>query len=202
MLFRRSGERPATPDRGGGRDSPKDVVSSLFGDWYAPLLRYACRATGRLETAEDLVQEAFTELYRALIGGKAVDNPKAWTLCVVRRRIIDRQREQARRGGPFLSLSEMGEVAEPRSAEAPAGWEEDRISRLLGPLSAREEEVLLLRVKGMKYRQIASALEISTNSVKTLLARGIRKMQHAAARTNQAGSSPKHDDDTPTKTLQ
>jgi RNA polymerase sigma-70 factor (ECF subfamily) len=202
MLFRRSGERSAAPDRGGGRDSPKDVVSSLFGDWYAPLLRYACRATGRLETAEDLVQEAFTELYRALIGGKAVENPKAWTLCVVRRRIIDQQREQARHGGPILSLSEVGEVAEPRPTEAYPAWEEDSISRLLAPLSAREEEVLLLRVKGLKYRQIASALEISTNSVKTLLARGIRKMQRAAGNTIQTGSRSKHDGDIPTETLQ
>jgi RNA polymerase sigma factor (sigma-70 family) len=62
----------------------------------------------------------------------------------------------------------------------PAEWEDDRLTPLLVVVSAREEEVLLLRVQGLEYRQIAAALEISTNSVKTLLARGIRKMKQAS----------------------
>ena len=190
MLFRKAG----APEPGGQRSSPKDAVSSLFGDWYAPLLRYACRATGCLETAEDLVQEAFTALYRALVEGKQVQNPRAWTLCVVRRRIVDRQREQHRRGGVLLSLSDIGDVAESRGPATAVEWEGDRVTQLLAAVSAREEEVLLLRIKGLKYRQIAAALEISTNSVKTL-ARGIRKMQQASGGGPQARRRPKHDGD-------
>jgi RNA polymerase sigma factor (sigma-70 family) len=198
MLFHKAG----APVMGAERNSPRDAVSSLFGDWYVPLLRYACRAAGNLETAEDLVQEAFTELYRALVEGKKVQNPRAWTLCVVRRRIVDRQREQHRRGGALLSLSDIGDVAESRSAATSVEWEGDRVTELLGVLSAREEEVLLLRIKGLKYRQIAAALEISTNSVKTLLARGIRKMQQASGGGPPARRRSKHDGDTIPETLQ
>ena len=165
---------------GAAQDSPRDAVNSLFEEWYAPLLRHAARAAGCLETAEDLVQEAFTELYRTLVEGKTVVNPRAWTLCVVHRRIVDRQREQHRRGGPLLSLSAIGDVAETGGIAPPAEWEEDRLTPLLVAVSAREEEVLLLWIQGMAYRQIAAALEISTNSVKTLLARGIRKMRQAS----------------------
>ena len=176
MGFRKAG----ATGMGASGSLPEDAVSSLFGEWYAPLLRYACRAAGCLETAEDLVQEAFTELYRALAAGKTVLNPRAWTLCVVHRRIVDRQREQQRRGGPLLSLSAIGDVAGSRGVTMPAEWEDDRLTPLLGAVSAREEEVLLLWIQGMAYRQIAAALEISTNSVKTLLARGIRKMRQAS----------------------
>ncbi len=168
-------------------------MSALFGDWYAPLLRYAWRASGSLETGEDLVQEAFAELYRALVEGKRVQDPRAWTLCVVRRRLVDLQRKQSRCGGPLQFLSEIGEVADNRGAAAPAGWEGDRLSRLLRLLSAREEEVLLLRIEGLRYRQIAAALGISANSVKTLLARGIRKMRQASAGGHQ--DRPRRDQD-------
>jgi RNA polymerase sigma-70 factor (ECF subfamily) len=178
------------------------VVSSLFEDWYAPLLRYACRATGSLESAEDLVQEAFTELYRALLEEKNIANPKAWTLCVVRRRIVDQQRAEARRGGPLLSISEMScPAASPPQPSTP-GWEEETMTRLLSSLSAREEEVLLLRAKGLRYRQIADSLEISVNSVKTLLARAIRKMRQSPGELSQTRRGGRQDAQSIPKTLQ
>src|SRR5437870_5691448 len=87
------------------RESAKLLVSGLYTEWYGPLVRYAYRAIGSLETAEDVVQASFTELYRAILEGKAIASPRGWTLCVVRREIVDRLREQKRHGGPFLSLA-------------------------------------------------------------------------------------------------
>ena len=51
---------------------------------------------------------------------------------------------------------------------------------LLAVLSPREEEVVLLRLQSMKYREIADQLGIGTKSVCTLLARAIRKLQGAS----------------------
>ncbi len=53
---------------------------------------------------------------------------------------------------------------------------------LLSVLSPREEEVLLLRLETLKYREIAEQLGISINSVNTLLARALRKLQEATSR--------------------
>jgi RNA polymerase sigma factor (sigma-70 family) len=53
------------------------------------------------------------------------------------------------------------------------------IRNLLSVLSPREEEVLLLRLEAMKYREIAEQLGIGVNSVNTLLARALRKLQQA-----------------------
>lgn len=55
------------------------------------------------------------------------------------------------------------------------------VRSLLAVLSPREEEVLLLRLEAMKYREIADQLGISMNSVNTLLARALRKLQQAIA---------------------
>jgi RNA polymerase sigma factor (sigma-70 family) len=59
--------------------------------------------------------------------------------------------------------------------------EVDSVSELLSVLSRREEEVLLLRLSALKYREIAERLGISGNSVNTLLARAIKKLQKAVS---------------------
>jgi RNA polymerase sigma-70 factor (ECF subfamily) len=189
--------QPAADQDSARRESAKTLVSGLFGEWYGPLVRYAYRSTGSLETAEDVVQASFTELYRALLGGAAIENPKGWTLCVVRREIVDRLRERKRHGGAFLALSEAENLASRRAEPEPGGWEEQSLTRLLSGLSAREEEVLLLRAQALKYRQIAAELNIGINSVKTLLSRAIRKMQHAAAAARGGTGSKGHGDTIP-----
>jgi len=61
------------------------------------------------------------------------------------------------------------------------------IRSLLALLSPREEEVLLLRLEALKYREIAEQLGISMNSVNTLLARALHKLQQATGQpTNEA----------------
>jgi len=83
-------------------------------------------------------------VYGAISGpdrGQDGGESRAWTLCVVRRRVVDRQRQQQRRGGAILSLSDIGDVAEDRGGTAAVEWEGDRLTGLLGVLSTREEEV-------------------------------------------------------------
>jgi len=184
------------------RESAKEFVAGLYSEWYGPLVRYACRAVGSLDAAEDIVQASFVELYRAMLDGKSIENARGWTLCVVRREIVDRRREQQRHGGAFLPLSEESIPVAWQQSAPPPGWEEADLTRFISVLSTREEEVLLLRVKALKYRQIAAELRISINSVKTLLARAIRKMQQAAGNVmDSQGNWKQHGDRIP-KTLQ
>ncbi len=109
------------------------------------------------------------------MGGRRIANPKAWTLCVVRREIARLERRENRR-----RLALLRSQHEPPAAAPGLSWHPNELARLFQVLTAREEEVLLLRVNGLKYREIASALGISLNSVKTLLARGLAKMRRAA----------------------
>ena len=60
------------------------------------------------------------------------------------------------------------------------------IRDLLSVLSPREEEVLLLRLEALKYREIADQLGISMNSVNALLARALRKLQEAMLRKDES----------------
>lgn len=177
------------------RAEADDLINSLFEDWYSSLFRYATRACGSVTVAEDVVQESFMALYHDLLQGKEIENPRGWTLCVVRREAVKRYRQESRHGGAFQPLSELTEVADRRAEDRPPEWQDDDLTRLFHVLTRRETEVLLLRLKALKYRQIADQLGISPNSVKTLLARALRKMQRASAAGVSRQQLPTRDDD-------
>ena len=59
----------------------------------------------------------------------------------------------------------------------------------LSILTPREEEVILLRLQSLKYREIGEQLGISSKSVCTLLARALKKLK-ASAHTQQFFEEP------------
>jgi RNA polymerase sigma factor (sigma-70 family) len=148
-----------------------DLVTTLFDCWYMSLVRYALRTTANYQLAEDLAQETFMQLYMALRAGTNIDHPKAWTICVLRRTMSRRMQDLAL----YEPLDEL-EIAGAAVNELSSIVD---IRNFLSVLSPREEEVLLLRLEALKYREIAEQLGIGMNSVNTLLARALRKLQRA-----------------------
>src|SRR5260221_14405337 len=83
-------------------------VNRLFDDWYAVLVRQAVAVTGRLEVAEDVVQEAFYLLYRELLAGKNITNERAWTFTVGRRQAVRGVARRLAREDSVASLDRDG----------------------------------------------------------------------------------------------
>lgn len=175
----------------GDRDQIERLVTELYECWYSSLVSYATRRTGNLELAEEFVQETFLALCRELLCGIEIRSPKGWTLTVVRHQVGKwlRSRNEWGRDLPLddapdtaLSSPDAPEVAATGSIELDELW------KLCSQLSPREEEVVLLRMEGMKYAEIASHLRIGVPTVKTLIARAIRKLQGATgARDGSTG---------------
>ena len=162
------------------RQEATQLLNDLFDTWYPSLLRYAYRLTGNLEQAEDVVQDAFLALYRDLCRGVRIANAKGWTLIVVRREVLRLVRHHRMEG---ISVPLEDAESSPAMSTDPKLEEFlfGDVARLFGVLSAREEEVLLLRIESLKYREIGELLGISANSVTTLLSRAIKKLRIAAA---------------------
>jgi RNA polymerase sigma factor (sigma-70 family) len=158
-----------------------ELVSSLYETWYSSVVRYAARRLGSVQAAEDVVQDTFMQLYRELMAGKVVENPRAWTFCVVRRQVMSQLGALRRQ----VDQHESSELLD----RLPAGWvspaelesDSDRLRKLLAVLTKREEEVIHLRLAAMKYREIANALQISESSVNTLLIRALKKLKRASS---------------------
>ncbi len=174
LAILQAGHQPE-PARYMSREKASQIVQYLFDTWHRSLLRYAFRISRDRALAEDVAQETFLLLYRDICAGREIPNPKAWTLLVARRLLIRAMRERnaimpLEDGGFALQTERCGQVG-------------SRELVRLDALSRRETEVLLLRMQAMKYREIASALQISVNSVNTLLSRALEKLRRLYGNT-------------------
>lgn len=163
------------------RAEASKLLTSCFDSWYPTLVRYAHGVTGELSVAEDLVQEVFLRFYREIRQGFEIEKPKAWMFCVLRNDIA----KHIHRGGRenLLTSSELESVvATPPAAALGDDLEPEvaDVERLFDVLTTREQEVLLLRLSSLKYREIADRLDISPSTVNALLARAVRKLRRAA----------------------
>lgn len=155
------------------------LIGELFESWYSSLVRYAMRITGSADAGEDIVQEAFVQLCQECRIGREIRSPKGWTLTVVRHQSM--RYVAALKAERLSSAATAEEVADTHASEdSRRNPEIDDVTTLLSYLSSREEEVVLLRLQGMKYKEIAQELAIAIPSVSTLLARALRKLQRAA----------------------
>lgn len=156
------------------------LVNDLFETLGPFMMRFALRGTRSVETAEDLVQEVFLALYRDLRDGKRIDDPRAWAVGALRNQIRNFvrscriHREDVSSPDTFDSMPGPAWSMEDQTEDADLGPQAFRV------LSPREEEVVLLRLQSMKYREIGAQLGISSKSVCTLLARALKKLRAVA----------------------
>jgi RNA polymerase sigma-70 factor, ECF subfamily len=157
------------------------LLTECFDSWYSTLVRYAHGVTGDLTVAEDLVQEVFLRFYRGLRQGTEIEKPRAWMFCVLRHDLSKHLRAKGRETS--ISRSELEEVAVRQTDNSPLD-DSAGISQLFDVLTTREQEVLVLRLASLKYREIASRLEISGSAVNAMLARAVKKLRKAAKERN------------------
>jgi RNA polymerase sigma-70 factor (sigma-E family) len=159
---------------------PRDrtsAVTTLFEEHYVSLVRMARLLVDDRETAEDVVMDAFTSLYRRWT---AVRDP-AEAHRYVRSCVLNGARSQLRR----RRLRRRHESESPQREAARDGHETNEadrstMTRLLGTLPYRQRQVLVLRYfVDLTEAQIAYELGISPGSVKTHASRGLASLARA-----------------------
>ena len=152
--------------------SVDDAITALFSREYNRLVRAAVLLVGDVETAEDVVQDAFVAVHRRWaritdperIGGylhRAVVNGSR---SVLRHRAVVRRHAD--------SLADQESVVD--AADVVLAWAaRAAVLDALAALPRRQREVLVLRhYLGLSEAEIADTLRISTGSVKTHASRG------------------------------
>jgi RNA polymerase sigma-70 factor (ECF subfamily) len=157
-----------------------DWVRGLLARHEAPLLRYALRIAGDIESARDAVQETFLKLSGedpASLDGHAA----AWLYRVCRHRALDARRKDQR----MESLNGHAESAlavETPSAHSVLAKHEDleTVRRLIASLSPREQEAIELKFQaGLSYREIGEVLDTSISNVGFIIHTALKKVRTA-----------------------
>ena len=166
-----------------GGSERSDVIAGLFMAHQRRLVGLAFLLVDDIQTAEDVVQEAFAGLY---LRWHQLRDPSA-AAAYLNRAVMNGGRNQLRRRRRVgLRLARMTlQSEELASAEHTAVQhdEADRLWRALGSLPVRQRQVLVLRYYlNLSEADIARTLGVSRGSVKTRASRGLATLaQHMEA---------------------
>jgi RNA polymerase sigma factor (sigma-70 family) len=157
-----------------------DAQASFDADHRA-LYRYLVRFCGDPDLAADAAQEAFMRLIERPPAHAA---SRAWLFRVATNVVLEQSRTRARRSR--LLAPAMQPLAEPPPdphAVAESTNARALLAAALSTLNDKERRAILMREEGFSHREIAEALETTTGSVGTLLARAFTKLAELLPRT-------------------
>jgi RNA polymerase sigma-70 factor (ECF subfamily) len=151
----------------------------LFDEHHLPLFRFACRLTGSVSDAEDVVQECFLELLRP---GCSYDpqrtSLRTYLFGVVRNQCLKRHRKSAPTGDNGL---EPTADASPESQVLRAEME-DVVARAVLELPDTQREVLILaHYEQLPLAEIARVMDLDVGAVKSRLQRARAQLKETLA---------------------
>jgi RNA polymerase sigma-70 factor (ECF subfamily) len=159
-------------------DALQNRVAQLFEESRQDVYRYLLTIGLHPPAAQEAVQEVFLRLYAALKKGENIESPRGWIFRVahnyglkVRARQASEEPFDANLEGTLVSAAEDPERAL---------LERERMLRFhqaVEGLSQQQQRCLFLRLEGLRYPEIGSALGISASAVGEFLRRAVSRLR-------------------------
>ena len=174
---------PPTIRRGQVVNQPSAItaVRDLYERHYVRLVRLAVLLVGDVGRAEEIVQDAFVDLFARW---RTIREPAA-AASYLRTSVANGTRSQLRHRA-VVNRQPASRPSEVHSAETEAlvQIEHERVLAMVSELPGRQREVLLLRYYGqLSEAEIADTMGISRGAVKSHNSRGLRSLRTAMEMT-------------------
>ena len=186
------------------RDGSATAFEELVVRYQARLVRVLEHLVGRRELAEDLAQEVFLRVYRSrqqyVPGAKFA----TWLFTIANNVASNALRDRSRRPEVTLAGSESGplgvrpldRLVQATSSAMPTRQIDkaelrDVVRMAMESLSQRQRlAVLLNKFEGMSYADIANAMELSPQAIKSLLSRARENLRQMLEPYFEDGTLP------------
>jgi RNA polymerase sigma-70 factor (ECF subfamily) len=176
-----SWEKFLEPEKTRDEIEPKKLVLDLYDREQVPLRRYLMFLGLVPESAEEFVQEAFLRLHQHLLSGGERSNLRAWLYRVVHNLAVsDMQAARNRLTEVMDAAGPAGQIVDHRDNPEEVFLADQRYRSVRAALSRLPElqrRCLVLRSQGLKYREIAEVLGLSTSTVGEHVQRGINQVK-------------------------
>jgi RNA polymerase sigma-70 factor (ECF subfamily) len=176
---------PPSPSRLVAQVADGDEVAfrAVYRRYAPPGYGVALRVTRDAHLAQDVLQEAFTDVWK---GAAAFDpdasSVRAWVLMLVHRRAVDRvRREQSDRDRGAAWATRSHEPEHDHAAEVvELRAEHRRVRAALDRLSPLQREALRLAYDdGLTHRQVSAHLDVPLGTAKTRIRDALRSLRAA-----------------------
>jgi RNA polymerase sigma-70 factor (ECF subfamily) len=161
--------------------SLEEEILHLYDLFSARLFRYSVSLGLKAQDAEDVIQDVFLALFRHLQAGKPRNNLAGWVFRVTHHLALKRRTKYRVEG---QTEENRGDHAVPSLLPTPEqelifNERQLRLRRAYEALPEMDRLCLQLRAEGLKYREIASVLEISVGSVANSLGRSLGRLRRS-----------------------
>ena len=163
-----------------------DAFGAIVDEYQKNVYNLALRMTGNPEDAQDMSQEAFIKAFNSLASFRGDSKLSVWLYRIVSNVCLDFLRSRKRRQTVSLNMDDgEGGSSELEIPDLSAMPEEELNRRLTreavrkGLLSLPEDqrEILLLRkIEGLSYDEIAQALGLEAGTVKSRIFRARKRL--------------------------
>ena len=161
----------------GNIDFNDSTFADLFKSYFQDLMRFVCSYVNDEEVAKDIVHEVFFALLR---NKKRLDvsySMKSYLFTLARNYALNYLKHLR-----VIAMNEREVSDLLENAGEELGVYEERLNRLnekLAELPEKQREVLMkCFVEGRKYKDVADEMEISVNSLKTHISRGLKFLRN------------------------
>jgi len=164
--------------------SPSSTIATLFEEYAAGLLGYACKFVTR-EAAEDIVQDVFIQLHRQADSLEIKHTVRSYLFRAVHNRCLDQIKHDMvhkRYVNKALAELRLQELAwyDPSSGRESLlmNAEDGSIWQAIEQLPPKCREIVKLRYQeGLKTREISDAMGISSRTVETQLYKALKLLK-------------------------
>jgi RNA polymerase sigma-70 factor (ECF subfamily) len=161
------------------RANDRAAFAEVVERHYRPIYRQLWHLCGDADTAADLTQETFVQAWKSLrtFEGRSALHTWLYTIAV---RVWRRTRDDSRT--TYVPLDEIAETLSdpmpgPPEAFTRHALQEEVQDALLALPAAYRETLVLFYLQGLKYHEIAEALDIPLGTVKSRLHAGLKRMK-------------------------
>lgn len=156
----------------------QERVTKLFEETRDDVYRYLLMLGLQPARAQEAVQEVFLRLYQALKKGEDIQSPRGWIFRVAHNHGLKVRARQAAEdpfdAGLELQLASHSDTPERELLERERVLE---FHRAFEGLSDQQKRCLTLRMEGLRYNEIGSALGISASAVGEFLHRAMVRLK-------------------------
>jgi RNA polymerase sigma-70 factor, ECF subfamily len=157
-----------------------DEVEAFYEQHYHSLYRFLILSGCPADEAPDYLQEAFIRLYKAVRDGSRIERPQSWLVRVLHHLRINefrRSKQQALHAESVQLLwhRRAASMKDPESTLLDRERSE-HVQSAIQELTEVQYQYLLLRLEGLKFREIAELYGVSIGSVADACGRALKKL--------------------------
>jgi RNA polymerase sigma-70 factor (ECF subfamily) len=128
--------------------------------------------------AQELAQDSFLKLYLKMSKGDSIENPRAWLYRVAHNLAVRSYAREPQFDELDPDVAAPDTRPDPERALIEKG-QRSALYRAVRELSPQQRNCLHLRVQGLRYREIAEVIGISTSAVGEFLRRAAVRLKEA-----------------------